>query len=45
VTLTLGEGTVPYTVDPRVDTYIDALPDWKQAICHERRLKREQAES
>jgi len=26
---------VTYTVDPRVDTYIDALPDWQQAICHE----------
>ncbi|HEY1918350.1 MAG TPA: DUF1801 domain-containing protein [Streptosporangiaceae bacterium] len=24
-----------YTVDPRVDTYIDALPPWQQAICHE----------
>ena len=24
-----------YTVDPRVDTYIDALPDWQQAICRE----------
>jgi len=35
VTLTLGEATVPYTVDPRVDTYIDALPEWQQAICHE----------
>jgi hypothetical protein len=21
--------------DPRVDAYIDALPDWQQAICHE----------
>jgi hypothetical protein len=21
--------------DPRVDTYIDALPAWQQAICHE----------
>jgi hypothetical protein len=21
------------TVDPRVDAYIDALPDWQQAIC------------
>ena len=21
--------------DPRVDTYIDALPEWQQAICHE----------
>ena len=20
--------------DPRVDAYIDALPDWQQAICH-----------
>jgi hypothetical protein len=24
-----------YTADPRVDAYIDALPDWQQAICHE----------
>jgi hypothetical protein len=23
------------TVDPRVDTYIDALPPWQQAICRE----------
>ena len=23
------------TADSRVDTYIDALPDWQQAICHE----------
>ena len=22
-----------YRRDPRVDTYIDALPDWQQAIC------------
>ena len=22
-----------YTADPRVDGYIDALPDWQQAIC------------
>jgi hypothetical protein len=21
--------------DPRVDAYIDALPDWQQAICQE----------
>jgi hypothetical protein len=21
--------------DPRVDAYIDALPDWQQAICHD----------
>jgi hypothetical protein len=24
-----------YTKDPRVDDYIDALPGWQQAICHE----------
>ncbi len=24
-----------YTKDPRVDAYIDALPDWQQAICRE----------
>jgi hypothetical protein len=24
-----------YTKDPRVDTYIDALPEWQQAICRE----------
>ncbi len=22
-----------YGADPRVDAYIDALPDWQQAIC------------
>src|SRR5260370_14725384 len=26
---------MPYAADPRVDAYIDALPDWQQAICHE----------
>jgi hypothetical protein len=26
---------VTYTADPRVDAYIEALPDWQQAICHE----------
>jgi hypothetical protein len=26
---------VPYTADPRVDAYIDALPDWQQPICRE----------
>jgi hypothetical protein len=26
---------VSYTADSRVDAYIDALPDWQQAICHE----------
>jgi hypothetical protein len=24
---------VTYTKDPRVDVYIEALPDWQQAIC------------
>lgn len=24
-----------YAKDPRVDAYIDALPPWQQAICHE----------
>ncbi len=24
-----------YRTDPRVDAYIDALPDWQQAICRE----------
>ncbi len=26
---------ITYTADPRVDAYIDALPDWQQAICRE----------
>jgi hypothetical protein len=26
---------VTYEADPRVDAYIDALPEWQQAICHE----------
>src|SRR5919202_6191758 len=24
-----------YTADPRVDAYIEGLPDWQQAICRE----------
>lgn len=24
-----------YAVDPRVDAYINALPQWQRAICHE----------
>src|ERR687898_541608 len=24
-----------YVADPRVDAYIDGLPDWQQAICRE----------
>ena len=30
-----GAPTMTYTADPRVDAYIDALPDWQQAICRE----------
>jgi hypothetical protein len=25
----------PFDADPRVDAYIDALPDWQQVICRE----------
>lgn len=28
-------GQVTYDVDPRVDAYIDGLPDWQQEICRE----------
>jgi hypothetical protein len=28
-----GDHSMPYTADPRVDAYIDKLPDWQQAIC------------
>ena len=24
-----------YSADPRVDAYIDALPEWQQAVCRE----------
>ena len=31
-----GEGfTMTYACDERVDAYIDALPDWQQAICRQ----------
>jgi hypothetical protein len=30
-----AKSTMPYTADPRVDAYIDALPDWQQAVCRE----------
>ncbi len=30
-----GAITVTYTADPRVDAYMDALPDWQQVICRE----------
>ena len=26
---------MPYVADPRVDAYIDALPDWQQVICRQ----------
>jgi hypothetical protein len=26
---------MPYAKDPRVDAYIDALPDWQRAICQQ----------
>ena len=26
---------MPFAADPRVDAYIDALPDWQQAVCRE----------
>src|SRR6202158_5758941 len=28
-------GAMTYAADPRVDAYIDALPDWQQAICRQ----------
>ncbi len=28
---------MPYTADPRIDAYIEALPAWQQAICREAR--------
>jgi hypothetical protein len=30
-----GGLSMTYTADPRVDAYIDALPEWQQAICRE----------
>src|SRR5207247_4776624 len=30
-----GGPAMSHTADPRVDAYIDALPDWQQAICRE----------
>jgi hypothetical protein len=30
-----GDPAVAYTADPRVDAYIDALPDWQQPICRQ----------
>jgi hypothetical protein len=28
-----GPRTMRYAVDPRVDAYLDSLPDWQQAVC------------
>ncbi|HEY5249540.1 MAG TPA: DUF1801 domain-containing protein [Dermatophilaceae bacterium] len=28
-------GSMTYAADPRVDAYIEALPDWQQGICRE----------
>jgi len=28
-----GGRTASYAVDPRVDAYLDTLPDWQQAVC------------
>jgi hypothetical protein len=33
----MRDGPVTYAKDPRVDTYLDALPDWQQEICDELR--------
>jgi len=33
--VTAGLLTMAYTRDPRVDAYIDDLPDWQQAVCRE----------
>lgn len=30
-------GSMTYDADPRVDAYIDALPQWQQDLCHELR--------
>ena len=30
-------GAMTYETDPRVDDYIDTLPDWQQAVCRELR--------
>jgi hypothetical protein len=30
-----GGFAIAYITDPRVDAYIEALPDWQQAICRE----------
>jgi hypothetical protein len=32
---TIVQRAMTYTADPRVDAYIDSLPDWQQDICRE----------
>jgi hypothetical protein len=34
-TASYGGAAMTYTADPRVDAFIDALPEWQQAICRE----------
>jgi hypothetical protein len=29
------EAAMTYAADPRVDSYIDALPEWQQTVCRE----------
>jgi hypothetical protein len=33
--LSIVDRTMTFTADPGVDAYIDALPQWQQAICRE----------
>ena len=35
IVYTVVGAAVTYIADPRVDAYIDALPDWQQAICRD----------
>lgn len=34
-TARIGPTGMSYEQDPRVDAYIDRLPPWQQAVCHE----------
>lgn len=31
----MTKSKITYIADPRIDAYIDTLPDWQQAICRE----------
>ena len=33
--MSYGGSSMTYAADPRIDAYIDALPDWQRAICRE----------